>query len=412
MRLQWVGKWLLGLFICILGINDIRLLAQHFRTRESLEKERTRLEEQVGLTNQLLRETKSIRKSSYSELNLLSKQIEVRERLVSNLELEVKAIDRDIEETSLMANAMNQDVVRLQQNFGKVAWQIYKSHNKLNILLWLLSSENFRQAYDRLRYFKEFSKFRNQQIRLLKRAKAFLAERIKALETKKAAKEELLGRKKIESKELAKTKEEKNELYRNLRKKEQEYRRQIREYKRNLAELQRQIDNMIREEIARVASEKSTQNTGKSSEINEVVLALSEQFEKNKGKLPWPMPQDKGIITGTFGLVEDASGGKVHNNGIYISTPRDQTIRSIFGGKVTAINTIPVFGKVVIIQHGNYRSVYANLREVFVNVGDKVEPLQNIGIVKTNQQTGDTQLHFLIYKDKEPVDPASWIIGR
>jgi septal ring factor EnvC (AmiA/AmiB activator) len=124
------------------------------------------------------------------------------------------------------------------------------------------------------------------------------------------------------------------------------------------------------------------------------------------------LPSNKGLITGEFGIQKDKDGLEVNNHGIYISTGQNQSVRAIFSGTVTAVKSIPGFGKVVIIGHGRYRTVYTNLKEVLVQEGDKVQGLQEIAIVKTDNQTGETELHFQIYKDKVPIDPSEWIANK
>ncbi|MCZ2357624.1 MAG: peptidoglycan DD-metalloendopeptidase family protein [Bacteroidia bacterium] len=398
-------KWILYLYI--LGFEALLCplgsFAQNIsKNRQLLEKERERIEQEVTLTNQLINETRNSRSQSLNDIALLKKQISLRERLISNIELDMGRMDVEIASTNSVVGAMEQDIIKIREQYGKMAYRIYKTQNNLSILLWILSAESFKQAYYRMMYFKEVSKYRSQQISLLRRAQHYLYEKKDEINTQKAQKEKLLGRRKQEADKLVQSKKDKDDLYLELRKKEREYREKLREHQKSLAQVQEAIEKIIREEIAK----------SKKADEKDILNPLSEQFEKNKGKLPWPLPSNKGVITETFGVNEVASGGKVNNNGVYISTSKDMTIRAIFSGKVTAVSTIPMHGKIIIIQHGVYRSVYANLKETSVTVGQEIDALQPIGIVKTEYETGDTKLHFLLYKDKTPIDPMLWIAEK
>jgi len=385
---------MLRLFILFfIGISQ--LFAQN---KSDLEAERRRLEKEINLTQDLLKETRNYRTKSQAEVRLLNNQIKLRERKVANLDNQVKSIGSEIERMSEITYAMEKEIEETEREYLYLASITYKSQNSLSVLLWLLSSESFSQAYDRLRYFKYFSSYRDSYLKSIKKSQRQLKDRKSELEGHKKEKFTMLDEQLSEAKMLTMTKEEKDEAARKLREKEKEYREQINQYRANMAKIQEAIEGLIRKET-----------TTSSTETKEMLVPLSKLFEKNKGKLPWPVPMNKAVITSKFGVNDDDSGGKITNNGIYIATSSGQSVRAVFGGKVTAVQTLPVFGKVVIIQHGNYRTVYANLQTVSVKIGQEVEALSDIGIVKTNEQTGEHQLHFLIYEGKNAVNPESWI---
>jgi septal ring factor EnvC (AmiA/AmiB activator) len=172
--------------------------------------------------------------------------------------------------------------------------------------------------------------------------------------------------------------------------------------------LNAEIDRLIKESIR----ESKSSSTTRKNEEADIINPLSSQFEKNKGNLPWPVPSNEGVITGDFGIQVDKDGLETNNHGIYIATPENAVVRAVFGGTVTRVGSILQFGKVVIIEHGNYRTVYANLKDSKVKPGQKIEALEEIGTVKTDPETGETEVHFQLYRDKTPVDPGEWIVKK
>lgn len=394
-----------GLFIFLL-LLALNLPAQK-KSKAQLERERIRMEKEIQLTNKLLKETKQVKKQSLNELNLLKKQINLRERLVTSLNEEISTLERDIFRSMDMIDMMHHDLVRLQVEYGEIAWLTYKHQTPVSVMLWLFSSESFFQAYRRLQYFREFSRYRKNQIQIIKRTQVFLTRKTQELNFKRNEKNQLMGKQQSENFKLVVIKKEKDVLVSSLQMKESEYQKSLKEKQKALEKLNSEIDKMIRESM-KANAKKSESGEGESDILN----PLSGAFERNKGLLPWPLPSNRGLITGEFGVQKDKDGLEVNNHGIYISTGQNQVVRAIFAGTVTAVKSIPGFGKVVILGHGRYRTVYTNLKEVSVQEGDKIQGLQEIGIVKTDAQTGETELHFQIYRDKVPIDPAEWIAGK
>lgn len=385
------------------------------KTREQLEKERHRLEEDVKLTRRLILQTKSTQKKSLAELQLLESQIRLGERLQSSIQTEVKSIDREIETLSEVTTAMAADVRKLQVSFGHAAYITYKKQNNLSALLWLFSSESFEQAYNRLKYFREFSRYRKQQIFLIKRAQTYLGEKLSEISGKRDKKQQLAESKKQEADRLTRAKKDKNQLVGQLATRESSYHQQLVAYKGSLEAIQREIDKVIREEIekARLATAKVRTANAAKADVEVVSLGkLSTQFEKNRGKLPWPVSQNKGVITGQFGRQEDASGGVLQNDGVYIGTEKDAPVRAVFSGTVTHVRNNKLIGTVVIVQHGKYRTVYVNFKDVKVKEGQQIATLDEIGTVGANTRTGATELHFLIYNERTPIDPQLWIARK
>jgi septal ring factor EnvC (AmiA/AmiB activator) len=361
-----------------------------------LEYQLIHLEKQVNTTEALLEQTRTIQRKSFNELNLLKQQIELRTELLAQLNAQIGHIDNDIARLSELQKAFEKDILSFQLNYGKAAYLSYKVQSELSVLIWVFGSQSFKQAYERIMYFREFSKFRKNQIFLIKRTKKYILQKKKEQQEKRQAKETLLNKRIIEKKKLDSSKEEKDKLYEELKSTEINYQNKIKNYRQDLAKIREKIKELVLE------SQRDDESSQKSDKLSAI-------FANNRGKLPWPIPMQEGIVTGYFGKNITEAGNEIINDGIYISTRKGQPVRAVFNGKVSLVSKVPFYGTVVIIQHGNYRTVYANLENVTLNKGDEVNVLQNIGHVKTNSNTGETQLYFQIYRDFNPVNPLYWI---
>ncbi|MDW8334600.1 MAG: peptidoglycan DD-metalloendopeptidase family protein, partial [Bacteroidia bacterium] len=211
----------------------------------------------------------------------------------------------------------------------------------------------------------------------------------------KAQKQALLDKRLDEKRKLDAAKEDKDKLYRELKRTEKEYALRVENYRRELRQ--------IREDIKRLIAESRKRG------LTEAENKLSSSFASNKGKLPWPVAMGESIVSEGFGKTLNAAGNEVINDGVYFTTKPGQKVRSVFGGKVTLISKVPAYGNVVIVQHGKYRTVYANLENVKVQKDQDVEVLQELGTVKNDPFTGDARLYFQIYRDFNPVNPLVWV---
>jgi septal ring factor EnvC (AmiA/AmiB activator) len=371
-------------------------------SRTALEKERNEIEQQIQLTEQLISRAKQSEKEALTQTQLLSRQIKLKENLLKTIERERQIIESEMEEIQKILNDLQKAKRQYQKNLARTTYLIYREQAPFQFLLWVFSASSFRESYNRIIYFNAFREYRQLQIELLKRTYQRIHQQFSLLEAKR--KEKLLLSQKLK-KEKANFEDEKNKTEKEIeriKKETKNYKSQLSYYKEKLRKINKEIDRLIKEEIARAQKEKRLSS--------DIILKLSNVFHKNKGRLPWPIPANQGVITGFFGKQKDPSGGYVINNGIYITTSPNQQVRAVFNGQVSAITSIPTLGKVVILQHGEYRTVYAHLSEVFVQVGEQVKALHPLGTVKTDPKTGESMLHFLIYHQTEPEDPLEWIV--
>jgi len=357
-------KW--GLLLCILWAQS--RVVDFSAERRKLERRRQQIETELRQAEELLRQTRKERQRSIVELSLLRRQITLRERLLHGLQQELNLLEQDIYQLATVNQALERDLRRLYRNYVWTLYLLEKNQRQISPWIWILSAESFRQAYQRLFYFRAVSRFRQEQLQMIERTRRFLQNRSAALRKNREEKNRLLLLYAKEAQALQRTQAEKRQLYQALRQKESSYRQRLAQSRKELERIQKRIDELIQAEVAQAQK----------SSMTAAEKRLAGFFEQNRGSLPWPIAADKVVVTSPFGTVEDESGGLITNHGIYLAGPPDAEVRAVFSGKVTAVTSIPGQGKVVIIQHGAYRTVYARLRETFVQVGQSVSILTPI----------------------------------
>lgn len=391
------------LWLCYLSLQSGYAQTRELSAeRKKLERRRQQIEQELKQTQTLLQQTRREKKRSLAELSLLHRQIALREKLLYSIQQELALLDQDIYQLATLHQALEKDLRRLYRNYIWTLYLLDKTQRQMNPWIWLLSAESFQQAYERLFYFRAVSRFREEQLHLIERTQRFLAARTQSLQKSRAEKAQLLLLYAEQAQALQRTRAEKKALYQQLRQKESSYRQRLSQSRQELLRIQQRIDALIRTEVEQ--AQKVAISAGEKR--------LASAFEQNKGLLPWPIASDKAVVASPFGTVEDASGGLITNHGVYLAGPPEAEVRAVFSGKVTAVTSIPGQGKVVIIQHGPYRTVYARLKEVWVQPGQQVALLTPIGKLGQSTENEPPQLYFLIYKGKTPINPLEWIASR
>lgn len=379
--------------------------------KERLQQDKLRIEQEIQYTNKLLSETQRTRQVSLNQLTLLNKQVKQREALVGNINQTIGAIDRQIEQSSDSIQMLRREIQRYKDEYARLIVAAHRHQGAYKKLMFVFSSEDFNQAYKRIKYFQQYSTYRKSQAKQIKIRETILTEKISRLEVHRAEQLGLRGEYEREKQQLSQEQFRQSQSVQSLSKKEKELLATLRDNERALNRLQKAIEAIIAEEIrmAREAAKKSgTTPTGGFALTPEEIL-ISNNLATNKGRLPWPT--ERGIITASFGEHPHPvlKGIKTRNNGVDILTHEGAEARAVFEGEVSNVLTIPSLNNVVIIKHGEFLTVYSNLDQVFVKKGDKIEHRQKLGIIHTNTGEARTKLHFEIWKGKELQDPEQWI---
>ncbi|WNJ17808.1 peptidoglycan DD-metalloendopeptidase family protein [Pontibacter sp. G13] len=355
--------------------------------------DRDQLQKELALTDKLLKETEDRRDKTFNELSLLNRQLRLRKRLLVTLTREIDQTTERITELHSIICALEEDIVSIQEEYAKTAALSYKGIDSDNFWISVLGADNFQDMYARAVYFQQFSEFRKRQVELIRQTQVYLEEKTELLTLSLTAKEELILQKQSEMARLRSTKSNQQAVYQDLKQK-------VSSYQSQLDEQREQLKNII----------KAAENTIL-TEAGEIEEDYGAAFKRNRGFMPWPVRSSKGIIVGTFGVTEDPYGNRITNDGIFIRTPQGETVRAVHSGTIMAVQRIPMSGSMVIIEHGDFRTVYANLDETFVEKGEQVSANQQLGKVRTDVRTGETLLNFLVLRVPDTfLDPEKWII--
>jgi septal ring factor EnvC (AmiA/AmiB activator) len=380
--------------------------------KSQLEARKAKIEEEINYTNKLLSETKKSKQASLNQVVLLNKKILKRQELINAISGEIGQIDQKINQTNDTIIELTQTIKSLKEEYARMIYYAQKNRNSYTRLMFIFSAENFNQAYQRLKYFQQYSSYRQNQVRVIKETQALLAEKISLLQKQKNDKVSLKTMEESEKQKLSKEKTEQDQTVRKLTQKEKDLLKKLRENEKAAKKLQKAIEDIIAEEIRKARETAKKTGTKPTPEntfgLSPSEMKLSSTFAGNKGNLPWPT--ERGIISATFGEHPHPvlKGIKTKNNGIDITTSSGATARAIFEGEVTSIMSLPTYNNVIIIKHGEFLTVYSNIGQVYVKKGDKVTTRQKIGTIDTDD-SGKTKIHFELWKGKILQNPEAWI---
>jgi murein hydrolase activator len=388
-------------------------------TKESLQKNKKQLEQEIEYTNKLLEQTQKSKEASLNRLSLIERQIEKREALVETINSEIGQIQKEIDIQANQVRQLTDELKKMKDEYASMIYFAYKNMNIFNRIMFIFAAEDFNQAYQRLRYYQQYGSYRRTQAEIILKTQTELAQKIRVLEDTKTRKEMLAQSKEQEKTRLITEKEDKDQAVQELSKKEKQLAATLKEKQKAAEKLQKEIEKLIAEEIR--ASEARAKKAATPEEkakpgvketgimLTPEEMELSSSFSANKGKLPWP--SERGIVTGTFGEHPHPvlKYVKIKNNGIDITTEEGTSVRCIFNGKVSRVMSFPNMNKVVIVRHGEYLTVYSNLDEVNVVDGQTLTTKQVIGKTHTNPDDSKTEYHFEIWLGKTIQNPQEWL---
>lgn len=437
---------------------------------KDLQAQKAKLQEELKMTNKLLIDTKKSAASSETKLSIIRQTIASRKVLIENLSLQINALDRHMDTLQSEKTRLSQRLSKLRADYARLLQEAQIRKSTYSQLLFLFSSESIGQAYRRLRYLQESSDYRKKQAYEILGVQETITHKQNEIIQTKQSKVVTLSQKEQESKQLQNEQSKENQSLSELKKKNKELQSQLTKQQRQANALNARIERAILEEMRReearreaarrkeqqareaaaakkaaadrAAAERAAKKQSKKSKqpvateekvqtpvetakpapttlpatsayvdmMTKEEAHVSGNFAANKGRLPWPV--EKGYIRGHFGIQPHPVLKHVttNNKGIYIQAPRNSDARAVFDGVVTQRFAIPGNNNAIIIRHGNYRTVYANLTSIYVNVGDHVSPRQRIGkIFVDDENGGKTELYMMLWLDKTLLNPESWL---
>ena len=364
---------------------------------KDLQKKQKKLQQEIEQTNKMLKQTKRDESATLNKLQLIGQNIKNQKKLINTLDNEITALNREMNHLTKTRDSLQNVLEAHKTDYARLVRQSHYARMQQSPLLFLLSSDSFQQLARRARYLQEFAHFRQEQVRRIENTQREIDTQNELLQTNKQNKQTVLSSKKREQENLKRDERKQQTMLTKLKSKEKDLNKQLKQQQKKVNELNKKIDNLVKKQAS------STTTLTKEQKL------LAGGFEANKGRLPWPV--EKGIISGHFGKQQHPVYSQVtmDNKGIYLQTTAGSKARAVYKGEVTSCFMI-ANTYAVIIQHGNYRTVYSNLSKLNVKQGDKVDTKQTIGTIFTDaEQDQKTELYFQIYKDRDILNPELWI---
>ena len=413
--------FLVFIFLCFAGQAFGQSSAELRRRKESLSRE-------IETLSKSLNQTKSIKKLSLKQVKVLTTQIRLREEKINTINSEVRLLNNQISDNSSTVRSLQSQLAKLKKEYSGMVLFAFRNQSSYSKLMFIFASRDFNQAYKRLKYLQQFTEYRKKQVAYIQETESDLNVKIVELDHNKKEKSNLLSDQQQEKQTLGKEKNNQSRVLSGLSQQEKQLKKELKQKQVESSRLNRAIQNAINREIeearrraeeeeraaaAKARAENKEAPTTKAISKGSSILAatpesakLSSDFLGSRGDLPWPVTS--GIITEGFGIHRYGENVTTENNGVDIKTAEGAAVRAVFSGEVAAVQNF-AGSFAVLLRHGEYFTVYSNLRSVSVSKGQKVGLKQNLGTVLTDPNDNTTEVHFEVRKGAIPLNPSSWL---
>ena len=373
----------------------------HAQDTKAQEERKARLEREIAIIDKQLAENASKSSTMLADLNLIRKKVSNRKELVAESDRQIRKFNDDIYLTQLEINKINRRIETLTDHYSRLVVSAYKNRDVRVWYMYMLASDNLGQAFRRFGYFKNLSNQMKDEAQKIRAAKEELELEKEKLSKMKKDAEAVKAERVKELESLRKDEAKADNVVKQLKKSRNTYQKQLNAKKKEVEALNREIEKMI------AAAMGGT--TGKSSSTRSKTVVdqkLAAQFVKNKGKFPWPV---EGAIVGRFGSHKHPVYNIVmpQNNGFDLAVSKGEQAKAVFDGVVRQVMVLPGYNQCVMIDHGDYFTLYCKLRNVKVKADDKVKTGDVLGTVDTIN--GQTQLHFELWQGKKALNPETWL---
>jgi len=399
------------------------------KSKKQLEKERTQLEAEIRKLNSELTKAKKNTKLNANQLAALNRKIKERNKLIDNINGQLSHIDSQISQTTDSITLIQSRRRTLQENYAATIRSLYREYNNVDKWVLLFDTPSYNKALLRTKYFKQYNAYRLRQSADIKQCEKQLQDINDELMRKRSEQSTLLSQEKRQREQLAKEQRQKEANVKASQSNEKKLSSQLSKKEAQKRKLQQQIQRLIDEEVRKAAAAKASSAKGKSSsgkssatstastssgsktstvtdKTSTAESALSNDFASNRGKLAWPVAYTS--ITRNYGLYTHESGGQNMNNGIDLLTVQGTNVYAVFKGTVSRTFTCPNGTMGIIIRHGDYMTVYANLATISVKSGQKVNTRAVIGTVASDG-AGHGEFSFQLWKGRESQNPKAWL---
>lgn len=383
--------------ILIIHIVLLIALALPAQSVKELQKQQRELQQQLEQTSKMLKQTKKDETATVNKLNLLNNDIQTRKKLIRNIQGEINGLNGEMGQLRYKRSELQKELEACKADYARLIRETHYADIQQSPLLFILSADNFQQLIRRVRYTQEFAAYRKEQVRQIENIQADIDIQNNLLEQRKNDRSVALKNQKREQEKLSSDERKQKNMLESLKKQEKNLLAKQKEQQKKVDELNKKIEDLIAKQV------RTTTTLTKEQQL------IAGGFEANQGRMPWPV--EKGYVSGHFGKHKHPvhEHVTVDNKGIYLQTVQGAAARAIYEGEVTWCAQMNG-NYAVIIQHGNYRSVYSPLKSITVKQGDKVTAKQTIGTIFTDSsEDNKTELYFQLYKDRSILNPSLWL---
>ncbi|WP_353777057.1 peptidoglycan DD-metalloendopeptidase family protein [Winogradskyella sp. 3972H.M.0a.05] len=401
-------KWYYILII-VFVVGTFQSYAQKNDKIKQLEAKRERFERELKQINTLLFSNKKKEKSVITLVEDLNYKVSVRRNLIKITNEQANLLTRRINANQKEITELRAQLKQLKEDYANMIVKSYKSKSEQSKVMFLLSSDNFKQAYKRLQYIKQYASYQKEQGEEIKAKTKKLQDLNTELLAQKEEKQKLIEANRIAKKQLESELKEQNTLMASIQRDLSKYTSQVKKKRQEIDKIDREIDRLIELAIAESNKKAGKSTSSKTFALTPAAKKLAANFEANKGKLPWPV--ERGVVKVKFGKQRSTIDKTVtiNSKGIRIATEKNAKVKAIFEGKVIGVVTKKNLNPAIMIQHGNYLSMYMNLSKVYVKNGDRISTGQEIGEVFTSRSSGESILMFRIAKNATNLNPSYWL---
>lgn len=364
---------------------------------KELQAQQKKYAEELENTGKMISQTKQNEKATENKLNLIGQDIRTRKKLIYSINQELVALDKEQNRLQNEQSRLQAELDSLKRDYANLVQLTHYADMQQSPLLFLLSAKDFNQLFRRIRYMREFAAYRQEQVERIESIKADIQIQTSLIQDNRKEKDSALKTQQRERDQLARNERKQKAMLQDLKKKEKELIAKQKRQQKKIDELNKQIEKAIAKQVDR------KQQLTKEQEL------IAGGFAANKGRLPWPV--EKGFISGHYGKHQHPvyENVTINNKGVYIQTTAGSNARAVYEGEVT---TCMVMGSTyaIIVQHGNYRTVYTGIQTPAVKPGDKIQAKQNIGKIASNpDEDNKTELQFQVWEDRTLLNPELWL---
>jgi septal ring factor EnvC (AmiA/AmiB activator) len=419
----WIegGRLAVALVFLLALLAPAAALAQ---SKKELEAQRKKIIRDIQVTDKMLKKTTQTKEATYDRFVTLQTQIRQREQLIRTLTGQIRAAEEEIERNTRVVSALSRDVEKMQEEYGRMLRSAYRRKSMTSPWMFVLSAESLNQSFRRWLFLRKYDRLRKQQSEAIASTRRMLQTKLLNLEETRQEKTRLLASLQGQRSTLSTELTDKDRMLKTLARDEDRLRQDLQKKEAAHEALNSAIENVIQEEVrkkveaarkprpAKPAAGKPAESPAATTAAPAEAVpedATSLDFRRNRGRLPWPV--ENGFVARPYGRQKHPTIRTIEitNNGIDIRTDDGSAVRAVYEGVVAGVQFIPGHDYTVILQHGNYYTVYSNLSETALTKGQTVKARQAIGRVSTNAITGSSELHFELWHQKERLNPSLWI---